>query len=304
MKSEKKKVSKNIPVEDEFGNKHIIKATVFSVDPNDIKKSSSSQILDEHDIAAIGLEGKIVEPPLSMSELALLPEYSTELTQITQKIATGINGFGWRITPHEGLTNELKEKFKEQIAKEHEHLTSLFEHPNPKETFTGLSKQMQIEKKTTGNSYWELVPATTAPRLYSCINRINSGTIRITKADRSFTRMPVKFLKQDFSLGIKFFPVKFRRFVQIVNRKKVYFKEFGDPRIIDRRTGEVSDEKLSSKYRANELLHWLTPSLRNTPYGMPEYTGNIISIKGSRQAGETNILVFCFYILSAKMIFS
>jgi capsid portal protein len=78
--------------------------------------------------------------------------------------------------------------------------------------------------------------------------------------------------------------------VQIVGGKKVFFKEFCDPRIIDRRTGEVADEKLPKELRASEVYHFKIKSCRQTPYGMPRFTGNIISVRGSRQADETNLI--------------
>lgn len=282
-----KKVSKRVEVQDEKGNRHILKATVISVNPLDIKKSNS-QALDDVDIETLGIRDKVIDPPLSLGELSVLSEFSTELEQTTEAMAVGVDGFGYRIMP-QTMTKEQQEKFKKESDEEWEFLDHFFKFPNADESFVKLRRESTQERELTGNAYWELVPSLTDSKRYSAINRINCATIRITKADRVMTKMGLNYVKNDLSLGTKFFQKRFRRFVQIIGTKKVFFKQFGDPRIIDKRTGEVA-ENLEPKFRANELFHFKIESRRRTPYGMPRFTGNIISIKGSRQADETNII--------------
>lgn len=282
-----KKISKQVEVEDVKGNRHILKATVISVNPLDVKKSNS-QALDDVDIESLGIRDQVIEPPLSLSELSVLSEFSTELEQTTESMAVGVDGFGYRIMPLT-MTKEQQASFKKQIDEEWEFLDHFFKFPNSEESFVKLRRESTQEKELTGNSYWELVPSLTDSKRYSAINRVHSATIRITKADRVITKMGLNYVKNDLSLGTKFFQKRFRRFVQIIGTKKVFFKQFGDPRIIDKRTGEIV-ESLDPKFRANELFHFKIESRRRTPYGMPRFTGNIISIKGSRQADETNII--------------
>lgn len=282
-----KKISKRVEVEDEKGNRHILKATVISVNPLDIKKSNS-QALDDVDIETLGIRDKVIDPPLSLGELSVLSEFSTELEQTTEAMSVGVDGFGYRIMP-QTMTKEQQEKFKKESDEEWEFLDHFFKFPNADESFVKLRRESTQERELTGNAYWELVPSLTDSKRYSAINRIGSATIRITKTDRVMTKMGLNYVKNDLSLGTKFFQKRFRRFVQIIGTKKVFFKQFGDPRIIDKRTGEVA-ESLDPKFRANELFHFKIESRRRTPYGMPRFTGNIISIKGSRQADETNII--------------
>ena len=283
-----KKTSKRVSVEDAQGNRHILKATVISVNPLDIRKSSSQAMIDA-DLDTLGIRDRIIDPPLSLGELSVLSEFSTELRQTCDAMAVGVDGFGHRVLPRP-ISEEQKRQFKKQIEEEQEFLSHFFNYPNSEESFVKLRRESTQEKELTGNAYWELVPSLTDLKKYSAINRINSATIRITKADRMITRMGLNYVKNDFSIGTKFFQKKFRRFVQIINTKKVFFKQFGDPRVIDKRTGEVADQNLEPQFRANELFHFKIETRRPTPYGMPRFTGNIISIKGSRQADETNIV--------------
>lgn len=282
-----KKFSKRVEVEDVKGNRHILKATVISVNPLDIKKSNSQALVDA-DIDSLGIRDKVIDPPLSLGELSVLAEFSTELRQTCDAMAVGIDGFGHRFTLRP-MSEDQKKSFKKQIDEEEEFIDHFFSYPNAEESFVRLRRESTQEKELTGNAYWELVPSLTEPKKYSAINRINAATIRITKTDRVITRTGLNYVKNDFSLGTKFFQKRFRRFVQIIGTKKVFFKQFGDPRLIDKRTGEVA-ENLDPQFRANELFHFKIESRRPTPYGMPRFTGNIISIKGSRQADETNII--------------
>lgn len=283
-----KKASKRVSVEDVGGNKHILKATVISINPLDIKKSSSQGLIDA-DIESLGIRDKVIDPPLSLGELSILAEFSTELRQTCDAMAVGVDGFGHRLILRP-MSEDQKKTLKKQIDEEEEFLSHFFNYPNSEESFVKLRRESTQEKELTGNAYWELVPGLTDPKKYSAINRINAATIRITKADRVITRMGLNYIRNDLSVGTKFFQKKFRRFVQIIGTKKVFFKQFGDPRVIDKRTGDVAEQNLDPQFRANELFHFKIESRRPTPYGMPRFTGNIISIKGSRQADETNII--------------
>jgi capsid portal protein len=81
-----------------------------------------------------------------------------------------------------------------------------------------------------------------------------------------------------------------------------WFKEFGDPRVYDNTTGElVPPEKVESWkdtgkpmpeiLRANEVVHFKLYSCRS-PYGLPRYIGNLLSIFGLRASEEINYVTF------------
>lgn len=277
------KISKLLNVTEKNGNKHILRATVISV------RKSESAALEEDTNEFLSINQGIIQPPLPLSELAVLSELSTELFQTIQAMEIGIDGFGGRLIQRR-MTEEEKEKHKDAILKEKNFLDTLILYPNADDSFVSLRRQTRNELEHTGNAFWELVKASANATQFSCMNRIKSSNVWITKQDKLFTKKTVNFVKSDFTMGKKIFPKKFRKFVQIRNRKKVFFKEFGDPRIIDRRTGEEGKKSLARKHHATELFHFKIPTNRNTPYGMPRFVGNIITIKGSRQSDETNIL--------------
>lgn len=284
-------VSKNIPVEDVNGNKHILKATVISVDHGSVRKSAgrSDEITDEA-LESLGLSEKIVRPPLSQSELAILKENSSELGQIIDAMKIGVVGFGGRLKERK-IPDSIQKTMKLQIEEEKAHMQTFFQFPNPEGSWTKLVKSTWEDYESTGNAYWELVPTITRNGRYSSFNKLDVSTMRICKLDRTFTKFVLNYVDSNFQMKARVFIKKFRRFVQVVGTKKIYFKEFGDPRCVDKRSGEIADPtKLPKKYWANEVYHWKLYTSRRTPYGLPRYTGNIIAIRGSRSADETNIL--------------
>ena len=295
-------MSKSIPVEDVNGNKHVLKATVISVDASTMTTGRSADISDqefEHFVQS----ANIVRPPLSQAELSILSEYSSELGPAIDSMMVGIEGFGGRLLPRP-MPEEMKEKNTAAIAEERSWLSSLIKFPNPKGSLVRLRKRTRKDLESTGNAYWELIRSPSRPERFSCINKLDAATMFISKPDKKFTRMEVKYVDEDLTLRSKNFQVKFRRFVQIVNAKRAWFKEFGDPRIISRRDGLViapsmeEFKKLDARAQENnppsswatEVFHFRIESARRSPYGMPRFTGNIIAIKGSRGAEETNII--------------
>jgi PBSX family phage portal protein len=296
--------TKTIPVQDVNGNKHILRATVIGVETKNIRKERSSAIVDE-DIYELGFSSKVVKPPLSQSELAVLSEYSGSLGQNLDAMAIGVEGFGQRIMLDENLTEAQEEFFKTEINTERRWLeTHLMKNPNPSQTLKELRKQLQKDKQATGNAWLELVPGL-VDGMFSCYNRIEPSNMWIVKADNKFTRIAQKYVNENYQLKEKTFLVRLRKYVQIVGKKKVFFKEFRDPRPIHAGTGEVLRErnidgkpaivdsqgkKVPRDMLARELYHFKIPTTRRTPYGMPSYAGNIIAIKGSRSGEESNIL--------------
>lgn len=77
---------------------------------------------------------------------------------------------------------------------------------------------------------------------------------------------------------------RFRKYRQLVNGRTVYFKEFGDKRVMNLETGEYSDNVPYEK-QANELLE---VRVGTKPYGQVRWIGQAVSIDGSRKAENLN----------------
>jgi capsid portal protein len=98
---------------------------------------------------------------------------------------------------------------------------------------------------------------------------------------------------------------KFRRFIQQVGSKYVYFKSPGDPRVVSGASGKiyldeqeagVNAEDLFSKEepeakQANELLYIALHSPK-TPCPPPRWIGNLLAVLGVRESDEMNYNYF------------
>jgi PBSX family phage portal protein len=79
---------------------------------------------------------------------------------------------------------------------------------------------------------------------------------------------------------------KYCKYRQAIGGSTVYFKEFGDPRIMDNRTGAYSLEGgVPLEYQANEIIEF---AIGAEPYGEVRWAGQILGIDGSRKAETLN----------------
>lgn len=83
-------------------------------------------------------------------------------------------------------------------------------------------------------------------------------------------------------------PIRRRLFVQIVSGIKVFFKEFGDERLIDAATGTEVAETANP---AHEVL-WFRNYSPMDEYGVPRWASMITDAMGHRKAGEVNYAMF------------
>lgn len=80
---------------------------------------------------------------------------------------------------------------------------------------------------------------------------------------------------------------RYCKYRQDVGGKTVYFKEFGDPRIMDMRDGEYLEqgETLELQYQANEIMEF---AIGTEPYGEVRWIGQVLGVDGSRKAETLN----------------
>lgn len=166
----------------------------------------------------------------------------------------------------------------------------------PGSSLTELRQQTRSDMEITGNAFWEVL-------------RTNSNQIR------QFSHLPVATMRL-MPMEPKFIPVRvnqlvsldryekeeeqrrFRKFVQIVMFNYVYFKEFGDPRVMSSRTGKYYESAEQFKAaeadvpEATEVVHFRVSSSTSTSYGVPRWIGSLLSVLGSRASEEVNFAFF------------
>lgn len=288
---------------------------VAKVIPIRVKKDARgvSRSLPEDPFINMYNEGGIIEPPYDLFTLAVMPEVSSELGPAIDAMTVNIAKMGHRIVPRD--SNQRREEVPEDnIRTELAKVKNFFSNAilEPTESFTTFRSNLRIDLESTGNAYYEVLRnvITDEP---AGLTHLPSWQMRLRKEDEEMTDHEVLRSVQgaDGSWSIQSFPYnkRFRRFVQIRDSEatKVYFKEWGDPRPINKETGEVfTEEELRSaefteSMLATEVVHLRLYSSRS-PYGLPRWIGNLFTVFGNRAAEVINYTTFRSNNIPAMML--
>lgn len=277
-----------------------------------------------------------IEPPYNPTTLAALIEHSNALRPNIDAYATNIDGFGHKFEPVIDLDGEdADDKIAQAITIERERLRAdpsaspdvmnlplvprpdevaakkaelvqmmraekvkldfFFENCVDDMSFVSMRRKLRQDLENIGNAYFEVLRngrGEIASFVY-----IPSFTMRLLPLDKTLTDIQVK--QRVSAIDYASVPRKkqFRKFVQVFEAYATYFKEFGDPRIISKKSGKVYASQADlvaadpSDGPATEIIHLKVHSSR-TAYGVPRWIGNLLSVLGSRQAEEINYLYF------------
>ncbi len=164
--------------------------------------------------------------------------------------------------------------------------------------FVKLRRKTRQDIEVLGNGFWEAIR--NAEDRLVLFNYVPAFSIRLGRLGR-VVEVPVRVESSDISFEEVQVRMRFRPFIQNLTPnqggRRTWFKEFGDPRIMSNRTGNlyetVEDLKFTeeSASPATELLHFSVDSPR-TPYGIPRWIGALLAVMGTRQAEEVNFLYF------------
>ncbi len=296
-------------------NRQAVRATVIGLRKRevpavkDIQEGDDvgrSKELTEDPFEGLTQDGTVIDPPFDLLTLAMLPEHNTELTPIVETMETNIESFGHRFPPR--IQTDAPENIRKEVELERVRLINFFTYANLKDSFITMRRKWRKDLETTGNAYMEVIR--TASGKIQGFNHLPSYQIRLSRLEEKqiLVKVPVLELQPDNSVKVVELKSweRFRRFVQsravqlrnksfIGSYKLRWFKEFGDPRVYDCESGLVVPKDKVKDFpqfkRANEVIHMKIYSPRS-PYGLPRFIGNLLSIFGDRAAEEINYTTF------------
>lgn len=251
----------------------------------------SNKIPEDPFKAAYG-DGSVVAPPYDLRFLSELPDSSNILPQCIEAMEANVDGYGFTL-----VTDEPEQEnggYREEVEAERRRIQAFFEYCNLDMPYSQLCRRKRRDQEATGNAYWEVLRNGKGE---PCgIEHIESHTMRLTKLDNEYTEIDTPKYVQEATGAPPKMLKRFRRYMQIRDGKRVYFKEWGDPRNINAVDGKVWDGDIAAeaqgKYRpATEVIHFKIYS-SGGPYGVPRWIGNLLSVLGSRQAEEVNFEYF------------
>lgn len=199
-------------------------------------------------------------------------------------------------TPTDAEVAAAKLELKEQMRAERLRLEHFFDYASMDLSFSALRRRARQDVESLGNAYWEVIRDSNGK--VCGFEHLPAFTVRHMPADRHTTEVKARVKVNEFDYADETVHKRFRRYVQCFEMQVTYFKEFGDPRVLSARSGKFYKDKedliraeKEAPLMATEVLHMKVHSSKSS-YGIPRWTGTMLSVLGSRQAEEVNLDYF------------
>ncbi len=228
--------------------------------------------------------GDWLEHPYNFDGLEALVAHSTILPQCITAYKNNVTGFGLSID----YLDEYKqwdEKDHPEIAEEYTQIQRILDLLSLDQDTKDLFGSIVATRERFGIAFIEV------------IRNLGGEVVEIDNIRRPATMfmtvpldpyVDVTFYYKGEAMNRK---KRFRKYRQDVGGKHVYFKEFGDPRIMDKRTGRYVDEKekLEIHNQANEVI---ALPIGDKPYGEVRWIGQVTGMDGAARAEALNANYF------------
>ena len=241
-------------------------------DPYRVEKSDKSEQIDRESEAS---SGDWITERVDMRGLETLVHNSVILPQCIKAYRNNIAGFGLAVR-YIGDIDETAESKKEWDMLERI-LDLLNLDTDTKEVFEDLIEA----RETYGIAYLECI-RTIAGDVAEVNFVKDTPTVEMTYPLEPYVEIDYSYHGEKIKRK-----KKFRKFRQNIGGKTVYFKEFGDPRVMDKRDGEYLEkgETLDLDYQANEILDF---PIGDQYYGLVRWAGTALTVDGSFRAEKLN----------------
>jgi PBSX family phage portal protein len=199
------------------------------------------------------------------------------------------------LTPTADDVAEKIAALQAQQRLERARLENFFDLVNPTGSFEALRKQTRQDLEITGNAYWEVLRNKRGEIARFIL--VPPTSVRCTALDEHSTKITER-VRVGLGWDVVDQPRFFRRYIQKIGNTGVWFKEYGDPRVVSQKNGKVyanlaefQKKCVSKDVPANEIVHF---KIHRTgePYGVPRWIGALLAVLGSRAADEVNVTYF------------
>lgn len=248
---------------------------VIKASPIPQKTITKSDKSEQVDASSSLTSAEWITPTLDLRGLKEMERQSSILPQCVKAYKNNIAGFGIGIR-YKGDVEETPEMAAE-FTRAEELIELLTFEQDTKEVFEDVIEAREIY----GISYLEV------------IRNIGGEVVQIEFIKDTPTVEKTRLL--DPYIDTTFFykgeqqtrKRKFRKYRQTVAGQTVYFKEFGDPRIMDKRNGRYAAEGdvVDLDNQANEIMEF---AIGTMPYGEVRWVGQLLGVDGSRRAESLN----------------
>lgn len=271
--SEGKKPQQTVGVRIIKGQAPLETPTVFYAD-RPVEKSDKSEQLDPSvQVSA----SDWISHPVDMRGLKALVDNSTILPQCIRAYKSNIAGFGLSVKYSEDYDDETPE-----MEAEWDRLTEIIALLNMDMQTKEVFENVVRDRETYGISYCEVI-RDMAGNPVELQFIVDTPSIDMTYPLEPY--VDTEYFHKGMRIQRK---KKFRKFRQNVGGKTVYFKEFGDPRTMNKHDGTYvgeGSEPLDKDDEANEIIEFRLGSM---PYGEVRWIGQVLTVDGNRRAEVLN----------------
>jgi len=233
-------------------------------------KKESKQLQEE--ALSFGIKS-LVSPPYNPSSLLTLFESNSIFSACVEQIAEDVAGRGYNLVLEEGTEeNDETKAEKEKIQK-------LIDKPNPEDSLREILNKAIVDLGSVGWFGIEVVKSknlNTKVTEISELYHIPAHTFRVHKNSK--------------------------KFCQLRNNSKVWFKKYGEEKDISAETGEIVGSKAEDKNKANELIYFKKYYSKSSYYGVPNIISAIGSVVGLISIRDYNLAFFENYGVPVALI--
>ncbi len=233
---------------------------------------AKAEVSTEIDASARADGAGFISPPTDLRGYKRLVNHSSILPQCIRAYKNNIAGFGIGVRYKEDV--EETPEMKAEWDKISEVLEFLNMDQDTKEVFEDIIEA----RETYGIAYLEII-RNLASEVVG-IEFIND----IPSVQKTSALAPYVDIEYEINGRTATRRKKFCKYRQQLNGKTVFFKEIGDPRVMDYRTGDYG-ENIPIEYQANELLEF---AIGTEPYGEVRWLGTVLNVDGSKKAEGLN----------------
>jgi len=254
------------------------------LEENTKKFVTNRDIFDGGTTNAMG-EFSAVEPPYPYRLLLQAARSNSALNQAIDAYIVNIESYGYQLEYVGPAGKEEKPTYQaEKLA-----ALTLLDNPSGDRTLRKLREDSRKDLETLGTRYFEIGRDMTGRPTF--IEHVCSMSMRKTKKDKEATEYELPIRTTDGRIVQRTWWKNFRRYVQAgANGKRVFFKEFGDPRSIDPKTGQVNND-LAIEDQATEIYVDEIYSV-GAEYGIPRWIGALPDMLGLRESEIVNLNFF------------
>lgn len=227
----------------------------------------------------------VMEPDLPYALLLKAAKANSALNQCVEAYVVNIESYGYQLEYVGPPGKETKPVMQAEKTVAIDFLNNCSEDGSLRD----IRERRRRDIEYMGEGYFEVTRD--AGGRPTSINHVPTVNLRKCKKDPQAVAYERPIRSADGTLLTKKGVKRFRRYVQIgLNGKRIYFKEFGDPRVIDPDTG-LENPELPIEQAATEIFEEAIYS-PGSAYGQPRWIGALPDMLGLRESEVVNLNFF------------